>query len=186
MIKAAVMGIAAAMLALYMKSVRPEYSSMISISAGIFIFGFALICLQKITGSIQTLGEYLAGLVAERLKAEKKENFVAARKGIPNMALASEEERKKLIAENSAFADVVCRCELVTEGEILAAIHRPVGATTLDGVKRRTRAGMGRCQAGFCSPRTVELLARELNPDMAEITKNEKGSEFLTGYIKNE
>lgn len=132
------------------------------------------------------LGEYLAGLVAERLKAEKKENFVAARKGIPNMALASEEERKKLIAENPAFADVVCRCELVTEGEILAAIHRPVGATTLDGVKRRTRAGMGRCQAGFCSPRTVELLARELNRDMAEITKNEKGSEFLTGYIKNE
>lgn len=132
------------------------------------------------------LGEYLAGLVAERLRAEKKENFVAARKGIPNMALASEEERKKLIAENPAFADVVCRCELVTEGEILAAIHRPVGATTLDGVKRRTRAGMGRCQAGFCSPRTVELLARELNRDMAEITKNEKGSEFLTGYIKNE
>ncbi len=132
------------------------------------------------------LGEYLAGLVAERLKAEKKENFVAARKGIPNMALASEEERKKLIAENPAFADVVCRCELVTEGEILAAIHRSVGATTLDGVKRRTRAGMGRCQAGFCSPRTVELLARELNRDMAEITKNEKGSEFLTGYIKNE
>lgn len=132
------------------------------------------------------LGEYLAGLVAERLKAEKKENFVAARKGIPNMALASEEERKKLIAENPAFADVVCRCELVTEGEILAAIHRPVGATTLDGVKRRTRAGMGRCQAGFCSPKTVELLARELNRDMAEITKNEKGSEFLTGYIKNE
>lgn len=130
------------------------------------------------------LGEYLAGLVAERLKAKKKENFVAARKGIPNMALASEEERKKLIAENPAFADVVCRCELVTEGEILAAIHRPVGATTLDGVKRRTRAGMGRCQAGFCSPRTVELLARELNRDMAEITKNEKGSEFLTGYIK--
>ena len=132
------------------------------------------------------LGEYLAGLVAERLKAEKKENFVAARKGIPNMALASEEERKKLIAENPAFADVVCRCELVTEGEILAAIHRPVGATTFDGLKRRTRAGMGRCQAGFCSPRTVELLARELNRDMAEITKNEKGSEFLTGYIKNE
>lgn len=132
------------------------------------------------------LGEYLTGLVAERLKAEKKENFVAARKGIPNMALASEEEREKLIAENPAFADVVCRCELVTEGEILAAIHRPVGATTLDGVKRRTRAGMGRCQAGFCSPRTVELLARELNRDMAEITKNEKGSEFLTGYIKNE
>ena len=60
------------------------------------------------------------------------------------MALATEEEREALIRENPAFANVICRCELVTEGEILEAIHRPVGATTLDGVKRRTRAGMGR------------------------------------------
>ena len=67
-IKAAVMGIAAAMLALYMKSVRPEYSSMISISAGIFIFGFALICLQKITGSIQILGEYAKMPAIRRLR----------------------------------------------------------------------------------------------------------------------
>lgn len=79
---------------------------------------------------------------------------------------------------------MICRCELVTEGEILEAIHRPVGATTLDGVKRRTRAGMGRCQAGFCSPKTLEILSRELHLDLAQITKEGTGSEILTGKIK--
>lgn len=130
------------------------------------------------------LGKYLAAQVLEYLPAALKKDFTAVRKGIPNMALANEEERQKLIQENPLYADVVCRCELVTEGEIMDAIHRPLGATTLDGIKRRTRAGMGRCQAGFCSPRTVEILARELGKDMSEIGKNDKGSEFLTGRIK--
>ena len=132
------------------------------------------------------LGKYLTELVLEYLPAEKKENFIAERKGIPSMALASSEEKKKLIEENPLYANVVCRCELVTEGEILDAIHRPLGATTLDGVKRRTRAGMGRCQAGFCSPKVVEILAGELGKDMSEICKNDKGSRFLTGYDKDE
>lgn len=126
------------------------------------------------------LGKYMAEMVLAYLPAEEKKDFMAARKGIPNMALADPEERQRLIKENPLYADVVCRCELVTEGEIVDAIRRPLGATTLDGVKRRTRAGMGRCQAGFCSPRTVEILARELGRDMAEIGKNDEGSEFLT------
>nr|MCR5427170.1 (2Fe-2S)-binding protein [Lachnospiraceae bacterium] len=92
---------------------------------------------------------------------------------------------QKLIADNPLYGNVICRCELVTEGEIVDAIHRPVGATTLDGVKRRTRAGMGRCQSGFCSPKVVEILARELSVDPAQIRKNNPGSEFLTGYIKD-
>ena len=100
------------------------------------------------------------------------------------MALASTKEREELIKSNPLYANVVCRCELVTEGEILDAIHRPLGATTLDGIKRRTRAGMGRCQAGFCSPKQVEILARELGKDISEIAKNEPGSEFITGFIK--
>lgn len=100
------------------------------------------------------------------------------------MAEASREERKRLIAENRTYANVVCRCELVTEGEILNAIHRPLGATTLDGVKRRTRAGMGRCQSGFCAPKVVEILARELHKDIGEITKSGAGSTFLNGYNK--
>lgn len=123
--------------------------------------------------------------ILEYLPAKKKEDFIASRKGIPSMALASAEERQRLIQENPLYANVVCRCELVTEGEILDAIHRPLGATTLDGVKRRTRAGMGRCQAGFCSPTTVEILARELGMDMGKICKNDPGSEFLTGFDKD-
>ena len=129
-----------------------------------------------------SLGKYLTDLVHKYLPAEKKTDFVAARKGIPNMSLAALEERKRLIAENPLYANVVCRCELVTEGEIMDAIHRPLGATTVDGVKRRTRAGMGRCQAGFCSPKTVEILARELGRDVGEIRKNNEGSNFLLGY----
>lgn len=131
------------------------------------------------------LGRYLTAQVLEYLPAGEKKDFIATRKGIPSMALAGPEERQRLIRENPLYADVVCRCELVTEGEIMDAIHRPLGATTLDGVKRRTRAGMGRCQAGFCSPRTVEILARELGKDMEEIGKNDAGSEFLTGYNKD-
>ena len=132
------------------------------------------------------LGIYLTELVREYLPAQEKKDFIATRKGIPSMALASPEERKQLIADNPLYANVVCRCELVTEGEILDAIHRPLGATTLDGVKRRTRAGMGRCQAGFCSPKVVEILARELGRDMGEICKNNEGSQFLAGYIKED
>lgn len=131
------------------------------------------------------LGKYVAAQVLEYLPVREKADFIAVRKGIPSMALADAEERQRLIRENPLYANVVCRCELVTEGEIMDAIHRPLGATTLDGVKRRTRAGMGRCQAGFCSPKVVEILARELGRDMAEIGKNDAGSEFLTGFNKD-
>lgn len=131
------------------------------------------------------LGKHVAAIVTEKLQPGEKENFIPNRKGIPNMALADAAKRAELIKENPLYANVVCRCELVTEGEIVDAIHRPLGATTLDGIKRRTRAGMGRCQAGFCSPKTVEILARELGEDVSQITKNDKGSEFLTGYDKD-
>lgn len=131
------------------------------------------------------IGKYVAAQVLSYLPAEKKSDFTARRKGIPNMETASPEERQRLIQENPAYARVVCRCETVTEGEILQAIHRPLGATTLDGIKRRTRAGMGRCQAGFCSPGTVEILARELGKDIGEICKNGPKSRFLAGYDKD-
>ncbi|MCR4728165.1 MAG: FAD-dependent oxidoreductase [Lachnospiraceae bacterium] len=128
------------------------------------------------------IGEYLAEEVSKALGASKKENFIAKRKGIPNIATLSDAERDRLIKENPLYANVVCRCELVTEGEIVDAIKRPLGARTLDGIKRRTRAGMGRCQAGFCSPKTLEIMARELGIPMTEITKRGPGSEFLTEH----
>lgn len=130
------------------------------------------------------IGEYVAELINKAYPAEKKEHFSPERKGIPNVAELSDEERRKLIEKNPAYANVICRCEMVTEGEIMDSIHRPLGATTLDGVKRRTRAGMGRCQSGFCSPKVVEILARELGVDRGRIRKADKGSEILTGYTK--
>lgn len=124
-------------------------------------------------------GEYVAELVRKLLNPEEKKNFISTRKGIPNMALASDEERHRLISENPAYGNVICRCEMVTEGEISDAIHRTPGAVTVDGIKRRTRAGMGRCQSGFCNPRVVEILARELQKDESEIRKSGKDSWFL-------
>lgn len=131
------------------------------------------------------IGKYVTEMVIAFLPTSEKKDFKSTRKGIPNMAMASYEERERLIAQNPLYANVICRCELVTEGEIVDAIHRNPGATTLDGVKRRTRAGMGRCQAGFCSPKTVEILARELGKDIGEINKNDDGSYILTGRIKD-
>lgn len=134
--------------------------------------------------SAPAIGEYVAALIQEKVPALVKEDFVAKRQGIPSMALATEEEKKRLIAENPLYGSVVCRCELVTEGEIVDAIHRPLGATTLDGIKRRVRAGMGRCQAGFCTPKQVEILARELGIDEDEILKNGPDSGLLKGKTK--
>lgn len=129
--------------------------------------------------SAPAIGEYVADMVKSLLKPEEKESFKPTRKGIPSMALASDEERQKLILEDPAYANVICRCEMVTEGEILNAIHRTLGATTTDGVKRRTRAGMGRCQSGFCNPKVVEILAREQKVDESNIRKSGADSWYL-------
>lgn len=132
------------------------------------------------------LGRYVAEIVNGIYPSESKDDFIATRKGIVSMALADDDTRQAMIDEDSRYANVVCRCELVTEGEIVAAINRPLGATTLDGVKRRTRAGMGRCQAGFCTPRQVSIIARELGCDIDKVTKKGSGSVLLTGYPKDE
>lgn len=125
------------------------------------------------------IGEHVAELVLPLFDAKKKEDFVATRKGIPHVSMLTIDEREALIRQNSAYSVVVCRCEMVTEGEILDAIHRPLGAKTLDGIKRRTRVGMGRCQAGFCTPKTMELISRELGIPMEEIVKSGRDAHVL-------
>ncbi len=80
------------------------------------------------------------------------------------------EQRDELIRKDPRYGRIICRCEQITEGEILDAIHSPVVPGSIDAIKRRTRAGMGRCQGGFCQPRVLEILARELGKDMTEIT----------------
>ena len=97
----------------------------------------------------------------------------------------SKEDRIALIKEKPEYGNIICRCEMITEGEIIDAIRRPLGAKSLDGVKRRTRAGMGRCQAGFCSPRTMEILARECHKSMFEITKSGGNSQIVKGINKD-
>ena len=105
------------------------------------------------------------------LKVKEKNNFIEERKGIPELKSASPEDRMELIKKDFRFAQIICRCEMISEGEIVLAIHSPVGARDLDGVKRRCRAGMGRCQGGFCSPRVTEILSRELQIPMVQVTK---------------
>lgn len=131
--------------------------------------------------SAPAIGVYLAELVAAKLGAEKKESWNGKRKGFLRPEKLSREERAALIKEHPEYGTIICRCEGVSEGEILDAIHRRPGAVSLDGIKRRVRQGMGRCQAGFCTPRTMEILARELGITMEEICKNAPGSNMLTG-----
>lgn len=131
--------------------------------------------------SAPAIGVFLAKKVAEKAGASEKKDFNGKRVGIPRVAQLSFEERAELIKKNPAYGTIICRCEGISEGEILDAIHRTLGAKSMDGVKRRTRAGMGRCQAGFCTPRTVEILARELGIPVTEVCKNRPGSELIVG-----
>ena len=134
--------------------------------------------------SAPAIGEMVAEMLGEKMGLKPKEQFVGRRKGILNPSVLSMEARNRLIRENPAYGTIICRCESVTEGEILDAIHRPLGAVSLDGVKRRTRAGMGRCQSGFCAPRVMELLSRELAVPMEEVTKSGGVSRMVTGTTK--
>lgn len=125
-------------------------------------------------------------IIVERLNPQEKASFNPIRKGIPHFLLMSNSERKALIEQNPAYGKIVCRCETVSEAEILSAIHRPLGATTLDGIKRRTRAGSGRCQAGFCMTRVLDILSRELGIKRTEVTKFGGESKLLVGKNKED
>ena len=135
--------------------------------------------------SAPAIGLTVAELLREKLGLRKKEDFIATRKGLLDPKSLTKEAYQALIRENPAYGQIICRCEQVTEGEIIDAIRRPLGARSLDSVKRRTRAGMGRCQAGFCSPRVLEILARELGVSQAEITKCGGASRLIVGVNKD-
>ena len=134
--------------------------------------------------SAPAIGEYVADIVKaiweteistgnqEGIKLVKKSDYIDKRSGILHFAELLRDEQNELIKTDSSYGNIVCRCESVTEGEIRNAIKRPLGARTLDGVKRRTRAGMGRCQAGFCTPKVMAILSEELGIPMEEIRKN--------------
>ena len=102
-----------------------------------------------------------------------------------SFAAADEETRAAMARENPLHGRVICRCETITEGDILAAIRRPIPARTMDGVKRRCGAGLGRCQGGFCGPRVAAILAREQGISLPDIRQDRPGSWLLTGYLRD-
>lgn len=135
--------------------------------------------------SAPAIGKMVAEIIRDLTGAEEKADFISTRKGILDPKTLTKEEYAALIKEKPEYGNVICRCEMITEGEIIDAISRPIGAKSLDGVKRRTRAGMGRCQSGFCLPRIIEILARVRGVKTFEITKSGGQSKIIVGTNKD-
>lgn len=133
--------------------------------------------------SAPAIGVDVAKMVVEKLGAVKKEEFKQNRPQIHFIEL-SPEEKAEVIKKDPRYGRIICRCESITEGEIVDVIHRMVGARTVDGVKKRCRPGTGRCQGGFCGPRVQEILARELGKELNEIVLDKKGAYILTTETK--
>ncbi len=141
------------------------------------------ICSPGLTAA-PAIAEYAARLLAEDgLALEEKENFLCQRRRIKFHHL-SPADKAALVAREPAYGRVICRCETVTEGEILEALRGPIPPRSVDGVKRRVGAGMGRCQGGFCGPRVVELLARERGVSPGAIVQDRAGSWLLAAQTK--
>ena len=131
--------------------------------------------------SAPAIGVYIADMVAEKLAAERNEAYSPIRRKPPVFREMTDAERAEMIARDPAYGRIVCRCEQVTLGEILSALRTQPPAHTLDGVKLRTRAGMGRCQGGFCQPAVFNLLMREYGYRAEEVTKKGARSYVITG-----
>lgn len=119
------------------------------------------------------------------LTLKEKENYVFERRETRFKELSSD-EKAKLVEKSPAYGRVICRCETITEGEIIAALHSPIPPVSVDGVKRRCNAGMGRCQGGFCGPRVQEIIARELGVPQTEVLQDKAGSQILLCKTKGE
>lgn len=170
-----------------------EFSGLRAVSStGDFIIGASAVAGLYNAAGMQSPGLTAAPAVAEMLAeaivkdsgAKAKADFKAELPKKPVFNRLNWDKQAELIKENSLYGRVICRCETITEAEIIEAIHESCGARTVDGVKRRTRAGMGRCQGGFCGPRVTQILARELNIPVPEVLKERADSHMF--YEKNQ
>ncbi len=136
--------------------------------------------------SAPAIGRMVAGIVCDIAgQPADKQDWVSSRRRIPDVEHMSLDEWAALIKTRSDYGRVICRCRHVTEGQIVDAIHAPIPATTLDAIKRRTETGMGRCQAGFCTPKVMEILEREVEGMVpTALTKSGPGSELTVGYTR--
>jgi len=136
--------------------------------------------------SAPAIADYVKNIIVEKTDAKENPDFNPIRKAVPHFMSLPDEEKQALIKKDPRYGRIVCRCELITEGEIVEAIHKTVGATTVDGIKRRVRPGMGRCQGGFCGSKVMEIIARELNKDIKSIVKDRNDSYIITGETKED
>ena len=135
--------------------------------------------------SAPAVAEYAVELLCKAgYKAEKREDFIPTRRPMHFFSSLSVEEKNELIKQRPEYAHIICRCETVSEGEILDAIRTNPRPTDVDGVKRRTRASMGRCQGGFCTPYIIDLLAEEMGVDYTAVTKFGGNSTINFGRTK--
>lgn len=133
------------------------------------------------------IGKYVVELLKEIDGGFKEDsNFNPRRRKMIHFMNLSQEEKHEIIKKDPRYGRIICRCENITEGEIVDVIHRKAGATTVDGIKRRVRPGGGRCQGGFCQPRVIEILARELNIDITEVYKDRLNTNIAIGRTKQE
>ena len=131
------------------------------------------------------IAKKICGLLCEAgIEMLIKDSYKDERK-IKRFKQLSPEKKQALIRENPAYGRVICRCETITEGEILDAVHSPITPCSVDGIKRRCKAGMRTCQGGFCGPRVVDILARELGVSPVDILQDKDGTFILTGETKN-
>lgn len=131
--------------------------------------------------------EDISSALKTELKLVEKSNFNPELSDHPQLQefKSCREKWQRYFEENSNYGKIVCRCEHVTKGEIIDALHRPLISPTINGIKRRTRAGGGRCQGGFCGPRVAEIIAEELNISPLKVTKSGPGSEILAAKVKD-
>ncbi|WP_330626238.1 NAD(P)/FAD-dependent oxidoreductase [Vallitalea guaymasensis] len=177
---------------------RDVITSFAGLRASSSVGDFVIEKSQKVDGLINVAGIESPGLsaapaiseyVMEILKSmdielKEKDDYISTRKPVYRFREMDESERDELIKKDPLYGNIICRCETITEGEIVDCIHRSIGASNLDAVKRRTRAGMGRCQGGFCTPRVVDIIARELNIPKEQVTKMGGKSKVLVGKTK--
>ena len=131
------------------------------------------------------IAEYAVEILkSEGLNLNSKKSFNPIRPRVLRFNSMNAQQVKEAILKDPLYGNVVCRCETVTEGEVVDCIKRPAGASTVDGVKRRVRAGMGRCSGGFCAPKIIEILSRELGIPIENVTKSGEGSNYLVGKTK--
>lgn len=148
---------------------------------------------EKVKGFIHVAGIQSPGLASAPAIAEMvekiylkhnkgtilKKHYTSVRTNTPRFREYNHEEQDELIKQNPKYGRIICRCESITEGEIIDACHAAIPATSVDAVKRRSRAGMGRCQGGFCGPKVLEIISRELNIPMTEVTLKGGNSQIL-------